>query len=300
MSSPVFSQDPSPPASIPTPSFANFASLSRLSNQTGTILLMLPSLWALVLASKGQPSGLLIVIFMVGSFIMRSAGVIINDLADRSFDRQVTRTQTRPLANGALRPLHALLLLGGLLVGAVGLLAFLNPLAIGLSPIALGLATIYPFTKRFFRVPQLFLGLAFGWGAVMSWAAVRNQLDPTTWLLFAATICWALAYDTIYALQDLEDDRRIGVNSSAIFWGSRVWIAVGTIETTMLGLLATVGWLENLNVAFYGGLAGIAGFLSQQVRRLRDNVTPSEAFAMFKQHVGVGLVILIGTWVGTL
>ena len=261
---------------------------------------MLPSLWALVLASQGRPSGLLVVLFIAGAFLMRSAGVIINDLADRSFDRQVTRTQTRPLASGALRPWHAVLLLGGLLAGAVYLLFFLNPLAIRLGPVALGLAMIYPFTKRFFRVPQLFLGLAFGWGAVMAWAAVRNQLDPAVWLLFTATICWALAYDTIYALQDVEDDLRIGVNSSAILFGSHVWIAVGTIETAMLGLLATAGWLENLNLAFYGGLAGVAGFLSQQVRRLRGEVSPSEAFAMFKQHVGVGFVILIGLWVGTL
>ena len=261
---------------------------------------MLPSLWALVLASQGRPSGLLVVLFIAGAFLMRSAGVIINDLADRSFDRQVTRTQTRPLASGALRPWHAVLLLGGLLAGAVYLLFFLNPLAIRLGPVALGLAMIYPFTKRFFRVPQLFLGLAFGWGAVMAWAAVRNQLDPAVWLLFTATICWALAYDTIYALQDVEDDLRIGVNSSAILFGSHVWIAVGIIETAMLGLLATAGWLENLNGAFYGGLAGVAGFLSQQVRRLRGEVSPSEAFAMFKQHVGVGFVILIGLWVGTL
>ena len=261
---------------------------------------MLPCLWALVLASGGRPPILLVVLFIAGSFIMRSAGVIINDLADRSFDRQVTRTQTRPLASGVLRPWHAVLVLGVLLAGAVSLLFFLNPLAIRLGPVALGLATIYPFTKRFFRVPQLFLGLAFGWGAVMAWAAIRHQLDPAAWLLFTATICWALAYDTIYALQDVEDDRRIGVNSSAILFGSYVWIAVGTAETAMLGLLATAGWLENLNVAFYGGLAGVAGFLSQQVLRLRGTVSPPEAFAMFKQHVGVGLVILIGTWAGTL
>ena len=261
---------------------------------------MLPCLWALVLASKGRPSGLLVVLFIAGSFVMRSAGVIINDLADRSFDRQVTRTQTRPLASGALRPWHAVLLLGVLLAAAVSLLFFLNPLAIRLGPVALGLAAIYPFTKRFFRVPQLFLGLAFGWGAVMAWAAVRNQLDPAVWLLFAATICWALAYDTIYALQDVEDDLRIGVNSSAILFGPYVWIAVGTVETAMLGLLATAGWLEHLNAAFYGGLAGVAGFLSQQVRRLRGAVSPSEALAMFKQHVGVGLAVLIGIWAGTL
>ena len=261
---------------------------------------MLPCLWALVLASQGRPSSLLLVLFIAGSFVMRSAGVIINDLADRSFDRQVTRTQTRPLASGVLHPWHAILFLGVLLAIAVSLLLFLNPLAIRLGPVALALAAIYPFTKRFFHVPQVFLGLAFGWGAVMAWAAVRNQLDPAVWLLFTATICWALAYDTIYALQDVEDDLRIGVNSSAILFGSHVWIAVGIIETAMLALLATAGWLENLNAAFYGVLAGIAGFLSQQVHRLRGAVSPSEAFAMFKQHVGVGLVILIGIWAGTL
>lgn len=285
---------------MPTFSVAHACSLIRLSNQTGTLLLMIPSLWALVLASGGRPSGLLVVVFMVGSFIMRSAGVIINDLADRSFDRQVTRTQTRPLAIGALRPLHAVMVLGGLCAGAAGLLVFLNPLAIGLSPLALGLAAIYPFTKRFFHVPQFFLGLAFGWGAVMAWAAVRHQLDPATWALFAAVICWALAYDTIYALQDLDDDVRIGLHSSAIFFGARVWMAVGIIEMAMLGLLAIAGWLEHLNVLFYGGLAGLAGFLSQQAWRLRRPVTPPEALAMFKHHVGVGLVVLIGIWAGTL
>lgn len=297
MSSPAGRSDS---ASIPRSSFVELCSLIRLSNQTGTLLLMIPTLWALVLASQGRPSGLLIVLFVAGSFIMRSAGVIMNDLADRSFDRQVTRTQTRPLASGALRPWHAGLFLGVLLAIAVSLLLFLNPLAIRLGPIALGLAAIYPFTKRFFRVPQLFLGLAFGWGAVMAWAAVRNQLDPATWLLFSATICWALAYDTIYALQDIEDDLRIGVNSSAILFGSHVWIAVGFIETVMLALLATAGWLENLNPAFYGGLAGVAGFLSQQVLRLRGEVSPSEAFAMFKQHTVIGLALLAGIWVGTL
>ncbi len=230
---------------------------------------------------------------------MRSAGVIMNDLADRSFDRQVARTATRPLASGALSPFHAGLILGGLLLAAAGLLAFLNPPAVRISPIALGLAAVYPFTKRFVHVPQFFLGLAFGWGAVMAWAAVRNQLDPTAWLLFAATICWALAYDTIYALQDREDDRRIGVKSSAIFFGARVWVAVGLFETVMLGLLATAGWLENLNWSFYGGLAGVAGFVSQQVWRLRGTVAPSEAFAMFQHHVGIGLIVLGGLWLGT-
>ena len=231
---------------------------------------------------------------------MRSAGVIMNDLADQSFDRQVTRTKTRPLANGDLRSIHALLFLGGLLVLAVSLLAFLNRLAIWLSPVALGFAALYPFTKRFFHIPQFFLGLAFGWGVVMAWAATRNHFDPATWLLFASTICWAFAYDTIYALQDRGDDIQIGVKSSALFFGTHVWMAVGIIEIAMIALLATAGWIEHLNMAFYGHLAGLACFLSQQVWRLRGEVTPSEASAMFQQHVGVGLIIVIGIWVGTL
>jgi len=261
---------------------------------------MLPSLWALVLASEGRPAVPLMIIFAVGSFVMRSAGVIINDLADRAFDRQVTRTKMRPLARGTLRPVHAVLFLVGLLFVAAGLLALLNPLTVVLSPIALGLATVYPFTKRFFSAPQFFLGLAFGWGTVLAWAAVRNQLDPATWLLFACTICWALAYDTVYALQDREDDRRVGVHSSALLFGSHVWIVVGVFELVMLGLLATAGWLEHLNATFYVGLAGVAGFCSQQVRRLRGEVSPSEAFAMFQHHVGVGFVILAALWLGTL
>ncbi len=224
----------------------------------------------------------------------------MNDLADQSFDRQVSRTKSRPLASGQLRSIHALLFLSGLLIIAIILLAFLNTLTIWLSPIALGLAGLYPFTKRFFHVPQFFLGLAFGWGAVMAWAATRNQLDHATWLLFGAIICWALAYDTIYALQDRADDTRIGVKSSAILFGAYVWLAVGVIEIFMITFLALAGWLEHLNLAFYGGLAGLAGFLSQQVLRLRREMSPSEAFSMFKQHVGVGIVILAGIWLGTI
>jgi 4-hydroxybenzoate polyprenyltransferase len=223
----------------------------------------------------------------------------MNDLADQSFDRQVTRTKSRPLASGALRPFQALLLLGTFLILAIGLLSFLNPLTMWLSPIALGLAAFYPFTKRFFHIPQFFLGLAFGWGAVMAWAATRNQLDLSVCFLFAATTCWALAYDTIYALQDRADDIQVGVKSSAILFGSHLWLVVGIIELIMIVFLALAGWLEHLNLAFYGGLAGLAGFLSQQVWRLRSAVSPEAAFSMFQQHVGVGLVILAGIWLGT-
>jgi len=261
---------------------------------------MLPTFWALVLAAEGTPPLKLLAIFASGAFLMRSAGVIINDLADRKIDREVLRTKTRPLANGTLSPPQAFLFLTVLLLIAFLLLWFLNPLARWLSPVALGLATLYPFTKRFCHVPQFFLGLAFGWGTIMAWAAVQQNLAMPAWCLFGTTVCWALAYDTIYALQDREDDRLVGVKSSAILFGPSVWIAVGGAELLMLTFLIIAGLLVDLNFAFYGVLAAIAGFLSQQVWHLRNDISPAQAFVLFRQHVAVGLIILMGLWLGTL
>ena len=182
------------------------AQLIRLPNQTGTYLLMLPTLWTLVLASRGIPPAELVIIFAAGSFLMRSAGVVLNDMADRSIDRHVTRTQTRPLASGLLGIPEAIATLIVLLALTVGLLTFLNRFTVLLSPVALLLAALYPFSKRYIHLPQAVLGLAFGWGVIMAWAAVRNTLDAPVWLIYAATICWAIAYDTTYALQDQADD----------------------------------------------------------------------------------------------
>jgi 4-hydroxybenzoate polyprenyltransferase len=276
------------------------AELIRLPNQAGTLLLMLPALWALVLASQGHPPPLLLAIFAAGAFLMRSAGVIVNDLADRSLDRQVARTRNRPLASGALGVGEALAAAAVLVALAAGLLVWLNPLTVLLSPVALLLTALYPFTKRFLHIPQLMLGAAFGWGVVMAWADVRGTLDPPAWLLYGATICWAVAYDTIYALQDREDDRRIGVRSSAILFGARVWLAVGASLGVMLLLLVLAGRAMGAGAAYYGVLAAVGGFFSQQVRRLRSPVPPGLAFGMFKQHVWVGLAILLGVWLGFL
>lgn len=281
-------------------SFAHLAQLIRLPNQSGTLLLMLPSLWALVLASHGRPEPSLLVIFALGAFLMRSAGVTINDLVDRSIDRRVERTKRRPLARGALSVSHALLVMVVLLLIAAGLLLFLNPLVALLSPVAILLAGIYPFAKRFIQVPQLVLGVAFGWGVVMAWAAVRHTLEPPTWLVFGATILWALAYDTIYALQDREDDLRIGVKSSAILFGSWTWVAVGVSFAGMLGLVALAGWWLGLGPLFYGVLPAVAGFLIRQVLRLRSHVQSELAFTLFKQHIWVGWAILGGIWLGCL
>lgn len=259
---------------------------------------MLPSFWALVFAYRGTPPVHMLLIFGLGSFVMRSAGVVINDLADRSLDRHVSRTRERPLASGALHASHAVGLLLMLLILAIVLLSFLNTLTMILAPFALVLATIYPFTKRFFHVPQFVLGVAFGWGAIMAWAASRNDLDLSAWLIFGATVLWALAYDTIYALQDRNDDLRIGIRSSAIFFGSRVWLAVATASLGMLVLLALVGFREGVHPVYYGFLAGVAGFCTQQVMVIRRDISAHEAFSMFRQHVLLGIAILVGIWLG--
>jgi 4-hydroxybenzoate polyprenyltransferase len=275
-----------------------FANLIRLFNQTGTLLLLFPTLWSLFLASQGWPNLKLLFIFIIGSFLMRSAGVIMNDMADRSFDREVQRTQHRPLASGQLRPFQALAFLAVLLGLAAVLLWFLNPLTILLSPVALLLAGVYPFCKRFIHIPQLMLGLAFGWGGVMAWAAVRNELELSTWILFAATVCWAMVYDTIYAIQDKDDDLRIGVKSSAILFGSFTWLGVGLSGLLMLGCLAMVARINHLGIEYSLTLMGVAVILGYQVLLLRSEISGEQAFSLFKQHIWIGVLILGGILMG--
>jgi 4-hydroxybenzoate polyprenyltransferase len=280
--------------SQPNPSWSAVSRLIRLQSQTGTWLLLLPTLWSLILAARGIPPWSLVVIFSLGSFLMRSAGVILNDLADRRFDRHVTRTQQRPLAAGELLPWHALIVLS-ILLGAAGLLVLmLNPFTILLSPCALLLAGLYPFAKRLIQVPQAMLGIAFGWGTIMAWTASHGTIDAPAWLIFAATACWAVGYDTIYALQDREDDKRIGVKSSAIFFGSSGWLAVGVSFTAMVVLLGLAGWLTQIGWFFYGVLASASVFCTAQALKLRNPVAPSQAFNMFRQHVWVGTALLAG------
>jgi 4-hydroxybenzoate polyprenyltransferase len=270
------------------------ARLIRLQNQTGTHLLVLPTLWALVLASQGWPPIRLLAIFSAGAFLMRSAGVILNDLADRSFDRQVARTKTRPLATGELSIRQALIFLGVLILLASGLLLSLDFFVLQLAPVALALAAVYPFSKRWIHIPQAVLGVAFGWGTIMAWAAVQGRLAAPAWLLFGATVMWAMAYDTIYAFQDHEDDRRIGVKSAALFFGASAWIAVAVALSAMLVLLGAAGWMTKIGWAFYAVLLGVALFFAAQVMRLRRPIDPPKAFAMFRAHVWFGVAILLG------
>lgn len=280
------------------PIWESFGELIRLRNQSGTWLLMLPSLWALILANGGHPPLFLIAVFMAGSFTMRSLGVVLNDLADRRFDSQVARTSRRPLASGALTPRQALIAAMVLLAAATTLVVTLNPLAIALSPVALLLAALYPYAKRVLHIPQAVLGIAFGWGVIMAWAASRNQLEGPAWALFAATVCWAVAYDTIYALQDRDDDARVGVKSAAILFGRYTWAAVGIFLAAMLACLGFAGYLCSVSPVYYGVLAMVGGFFAFQVQKLRGSVPPQTAFALFKQHVWAGTVILFGMWAG--
>ena len=286
--------------SAPRMTWANVSRLIRLPSQTGTWLLMLPTLWALVLSSQGIPPWQLLVIFILGSFVMRSAGVILNDLADRSFDRQVARTRQRPLASGDMAPAHALIVLAVLLTLAGLLVLQLNALTIMLSPAAIALAALYPFAKRVIHLPQAVLGIAFGWGTIMAWTASRGVIENTAWLTFAATICWAIAYDTIYALQDMDDDRRIGVKSSALYFGSAAWLAVGSTGAIMLLLLGIGSGMMGIGAITYGVLAAVGVFLAKQVNELRNPISPERAFELFQQHVWIGTAILVGLILGFL
>ena len=280
-------------------SWDSIADLIRLRNQSGTWLLMLPSLWSLVLATHGHPPLTLVGIFVLGAFVMRSLGVVLNDLADRHLDKQVSRTRHRPLADGRLTPRQARFIALILTGCAAILVSTLNRMTMLLSPIALLLAAAYPFSKRWIHIPQAVLGIAFGWGTIMSWTAARGTIDAPAWWLFGATICWAIAYDTIYALQDLEDDRRIGVKSSALFFGDALPAAVGVFLGGMVICLVMAGHSSGLRMEFYLTLASLSGLFVWQVRRLTVSVTPGAAFMLFRQHVYAGVVVLLGIWWGT-
>lgn len=296
MSTPANSSSAASPG-IP---WSALARLIRLQNQTGTYLLLLPTLWALILAARGLPPPHLFAIFLGGSFLMRSAGVIMNDLADQRFDRQVTRTKTRPLASGELSRRQAMILLSVLLSVAACLLLLLPPIVIWLAPIAVVLAALYPYSKRWIHLPQAMLGIAFGWGTVMAWAAVQGQLDAPVWCLFGATAAWAVAYDTIYAIQDQEDDRRIGVKSAALYFGSFIHLGVGLAFGIMVAFLTAAGWLARLGWPYYAALLGVLVFFLFQIRELQGPITPVHASDMFRAHIWVGVTILIGLLGGVL
>ncbi|MBI5809664.1 MAG: 4-hydroxybenzoate octaprenyltransferase [Deltaproteobacteria bacterium] len=266
--------------------------LIRLPKQYGTLLVLWPTLWSLFIASKGEPPGKLLIIFILGAFLMRSAGCAINDIADRDLDPLVERTRTRPLVSGTLNVREALFVFAALLSLAFILALFLNPLTILLSVIGALLASVYPFVKRVSYWPQTVLGMAFGWGAVMAWSAVKGSPGIVAALIFLANIFWAMAYDTIYALMDKEDDIRAGVKSTAVLFGARVYPLLGALYAAFTATLLFAGYLAGQGVYFYCGV--VIAFASSLwiIHLVKTNPLPRAAFKGFVANVAVGGIIL--------
>lgn len=272
----------------------HYGRLIRFERPIGTLLLLWPTYWALWIAADGFPGWKLLIIFSLGTFLMRSAGCAINDIADRKVDGHVERTKLRPLATGAISVKEALGVFVGLLLVALILVLQLNALTIGFSFIAVILAATYPFMKRYHHWPQVYLGVAFAWGIPMAFTAIQNQFPPlVAWVLLVANVAWTTAYDTMYAMCDREDDLKIGVKSTAIIFGAYDRLIVGGLQLTTLGLLIWVGWLANLKGWFWLSLVVAAGFFvyQQYLIRHRDRWLSLRAFL---NNNWVGMILFIG------
>ncbi len=271
----------------------DYARLMRLDRPIGILLLLWPVLWALWIAAAGKPALPVFIVFVGGVLLMRSAGCVINDYADREFDPQVERTRNRPLAAGRVHPREALVLFVLLALSAFALVLFMNRLTILLSFVGATLAASYPFMKRWTHLPQFYLGAAFGWGVPMAFAAQTGSVPADAWILFGATLCWAVAYDTAYAMVDREDDIRIGVKSTAILFGRTDRLMIALFHTFTLALLAWVGARAGLGLTYYTGLllaAGLAGWQQWLMRiHSRDGY-----FRAFLNNNRFGAVIFAG------
>jgi 4-hydroxybenzoate polyprenyltransferase len=271
--------------------------LVRLDKPIGALLLLWPTLWAVWLASAGEPTLKVAVIFVLGTFLMRSAGCAINDYADRDFDPHVKRTRERPLAAREIEPREALIVAAVLAAAAFGLVLMLNRMAIALSFLGLAIAAAYPFSKRFFVMPQLVLGIAFGFGIPMAYAAIQEALPVECWLLLAANVCYSFAYDTEYAMVDRDDDARLGIHTSALFLGRRDVAAVMASYAAMLVLLALVGMHLGLAWPFYAGLAAAGAMMAHHWQLIRDR-TREGCFRAFRHNNWVGGAIFAGMVAG--
>lgn len=267
--------------------------LIRLDKPVGALLLLWPTLWAVWLASSGRPQLDIVLIFVVGTFLMRSAGCAMNDYADRDFDPHVERTRARPLAAREIAPREALLVGGALALAAFGLVLFLNRMAVLLSFVALAIAVSYPFAKRFFPLPQAYLGIAFGFGIPMAYAAVQGELPSECWLLLAANVFYSFAYDTEYAMVDREDDAKLGLRTSALTLGRWDVAAVMASYAAMLGLLALVGGRAALQWPYYAGLLAAAAIATYHWRLIRTR-TREGCFRAFRHNNWLGAAIFAG------
>ena len=267
--------------------------LTRLHRPIGIFLLLWPMLWALWIASAGRPDWLVLIVFVLGVVLMRSAGCVINDYADRDIDPQVQRTRDRPIATGAVTPREALMLFGVLCLLALGLVLLLNTLTLVLAVVALLLAVSYPFAKRYTYLPQVHLGAAFGWAVPMVFAAETNSVPQIAWLLFVATVLWATIYDTMYAMVDCNDDLRIGVKSTAILFGESDRVIISVLQVTFFVSLWLVGEQAKLGMFYDGGLLVGVGFAVYQQYLIKDRL-PAQCLKAFLNNSLLGAAVFIG------
>jgi 4-hydroxybenzoate polyprenyltransferase len=277
-----------------TERLTEYEKLMRLDKPIGILLLAWPTLWGLWLSSLGRPDFMVLWIFVIGIVLMRSAGCVINDYADRDFDPHVERTKNRPLAAGRVSPKEALILAGVLaLLAFVLILPLQNMLLIQLSVIAAFLAASYPYTKRFLAIPQAYLGIAFGFGIPMAYAAHLDAVPSIAWVLMAANVFWAVAYDTEYAMVDRADDLKIGIKTSAITFGRHDITAVMLCYGITLALLGYVGWQLHLGWPYYLGLAAAAGIAGYHYTLIKER-DPARCFKAFLHNNWFGAAVFAG------
>lgn len=270
-----------------------YEKLIRLDKPVGILLLLWPTLWALWLGSRGLPSWPIVWIFVLGTVLMRSAGCAINDYADRDIDGRVQRTRERPLAAGLIKPSEALAVAAVLALGAFVLVLQLNRLTVQFSFAALAIAATYPFTKRFFALPQAYLGLAFSFGIPMAFAAQTARVPEAAWALMIANFFWVMAYDTEYAMVDREDDRKIGIRTSAIVFGRYDVAAVMACHALFLLILAWIGWRYALGIYYFVALLTAAGLAAGQYPLIKAR-EPAGCFRAFMHNNWIGATIFAG------
>jgi 4-hydroxybenzoate polyprenyltransferase len=267
--------------------------LMRLDRPIGTLLLLWPTLWAVWIAGEGAPSVKHVLIFVIGVIVMRAAGCVINDYADRNLDGQVERTKERPLATGKLEAKQALMLFDGLAVIAFVLVLFLNRFTIYLSFGGIFLAALYPFMKRYTYFPQVFLGAAFAWAIPMAFAAIQDALPSYAWLIYLATLIWTVAYDTQYAMVDRDDDLKAGIRSTAILFGDSDKLMIGILQAMALLPLYLLGQRLGFGVLWNAGLLVAIGLFAYQQWLIRNRERDA-CFKAFLNNQWVGLAIFAG------
>ncbi len=275
------------------PTVRAYLSLMRIDRPIGSFLLLWPTLWALWLAGNGAPDPNIVIIFILGTFFMRSAGCVINDYADRDFDGAVARTQQRPLATGAISTKGVFCCFFVLLLFSLLLVLQLNQFTFWFALLAVPIAASYPFFKRFTHLPQLVLGVAFSWGIPMAYAALQESVPLEAWLLFLANFLWIVAYDTQYAMADREDDLKVGIKSTAILFGRFDNIINGSLQITCLLVLTIIGLLRDFSWHYYLGLLLALCFAAYQQYLCRDR-NPQNCFKAFLNNTWFGAMIFAG------